>query len=128
MTAFAVNSEGAIGELTTVSVPTDNLSEKAASQAVPADALSFNYESADTGDFGSLTIEVVADTDAKTLVAQPQEAPSLFTDRVGSLTSDEPVGTGTTLQTAVEPDGDEVIVYGTVDSATGEVARWQGPE
>jgi hypothetical protein len=127
VTVFAVNGEGAVGELTTLSVPTDELSETAASQAVPADALSFSYESPDAGNLGSLTVEVVADTDAKTLVAQPQEAPGLFTDRVGSLTSDKPVGAGTILETAVEPEGDEVIVYATVDGATGEVARWQGP-
>jgi hypothetical protein len=128
VTVFAVNSEGAAGELTTLSVPTDELSETAASQAVPEDALSFRYESPDAGDLGSLTVEVVADTDAKTLVAQPQEARGLFADRVGSLTSDEPVGAGTILETTVEPEGDEVIVYATVDGATGEVARWQGPK
>jgi hypothetical protein len=128
VTVFAVNAEGAAGELTTLSVPTDELSETAASQAVPADALSFSYESPGGGDFGSLTVEVVADTDAETLVAQPQEAPGLFTDRVGSLTSDKPVGAGTTLETAVEPAGDEVVVYATVDGATGEVARWRGPK
>jgi hypothetical protein len=128
VTVFAVNDEGTAGELTTLSVPTDELSRTAASQAVPADALSFSYESPDAGDFGSLTVEVVADTDAKTLVAQPQEAPSLFTDRVGSLTSDRPVDAGTTLETAVEPEGGEVIVYATVDGATGEVARWQDSE
>jgi len=72
-------------------------------------------------------IEVVTETDADTLVAQPQEALRAFTAPVGSLTSDEPVGAGTTLETAVEPEGDEVIVYATVDGATGEVARWQGP-
>jgi hypothetical protein len=127
VTVSAVADEGAVGELTTQSVPTDTLSEDAADQAVPADALSFSYESPDGGDLGSLTVEVVADTDAETLVAQPQEAPGLFTDRVGSLTADEPVGTGTTLETAVDPDGDEVVVYATVDGATGEVARWQGP-
>jgi hypothetical protein len=128
VTVFAINGEGAAGELTTISVPTDELSETAASQAVPTDALSFNYESPDAGNLGSLMIEVVADTDANTLVAQPQEAPGLFTDRVGSLTSDTPVSAGTTLETAVDPEGDEVIVYATVDGATGEVARWQGPE
>ena len=128
VTVFAVDGEGAVGELTTVSVPTDELSETAARQAVPGDALSFSYESPDGGDFGSLTVEVVADTDAETLVAQPQEAPGLFTDRVGSLTSDKPVGAGTTLETAVEPAGDEVVVYATVDGATGAVARWQGPK
>ncbi|WP_254840089.1 hypothetical protein [Natronomonas marina] len=127
VTVFAVNAEGAAGELTTFSVPTDELSETAASEAVPADALSFSYESPDGGDLGSLTVEVVADTDAKTLVAQPQEAPGLFTDRVGSLTSEQSVDAGTTLETAVEPAGDEVVVYATVDGATGEVARWQGP-
>jgi hypothetical protein len=128
VTVFAVNGEGAVGELTSLSVPTDELSETAASRAVPTDALSFSYESPDAGNLGSLTVEVVADTDAKTLVAQPQVAPSLFTDRVGSLTSDETVSAGTTLETSVEPEGDEVIVYATVDGATGEVARWQGPE
>ncbi|MFT4949202.1 MAG: hypothetical protein ACI9CA_001336 [Natronomonas sp.] len=127
VTVFAVNGEGAVGELTTVSAPTDELSETAASQAVPEDALSFRYESPDAGNLGSLTVDVVADTEAKTLVAQPQGA-SLFTDRVGSLTSDETVSAGTTLGTAVEPEGDEVIVYATVDGATGEVARWEGPE
>ena len=127
VTVFAVNGEGAAGALTTVSAPTDELSETAASQAVPDGALSFSYESPDAGNLGSLTIEVVADTEAKTLVAQPQEA-NIFTDRVGSLTSEEPVGAGTVLETAVEPDGDEVIVYASVDGATGEVARWNGPE
>jgi len=128
VTVFAVDSEGAVGELTTLSVPTDELSETAASRAVPAEALSFSYESPDGGDLGSLTVEVVADTEAKTLVAQPQRAPGLFTARVGSLTSDEPVGAGTTLETAVKPAGDEVVVYVSVDGATGEVARWQGPK
>ncbi len=127
VTVFAVNGEGAAGELTTLSAPTDELSETAASQAVPEDALSFSYESPDSGDLGSLTIEVVADTDAKTLVAQPQEV-SLFADRVGSLTSNKPIDAGTTLETAVEPEGDEVIVYATVGGATGAVARWQGPK
>jgi hypothetical protein len=128
VTVFAVNDEGAVGELTTLSVPTDELSETAASRAVPADALSFSYEPPGAGDLGSLTVEVGAATDAKTLVAQPQEAPGLFADRVGSLTSDNTVGAGTVLETAVAPEGDEVILYATVDGTTGEVARWQGPE
>jgi len=128
VTVFAVNDESAAGELTTQSVPTDELSEAAASQAVPADALSFSYESPDAGGLGSLTVEVVTDIDVQTLIAQPQKAPGLFTDRAGSLTDDKPISTGTTLETAVEPDGDEVIVFATVDNATGEVARWQGPE
>jgi hypothetical protein len=128
VTVYAVTDEGAVGEVRTVSVPTDELSEPAARQAVPADALSFRYESPATGEFGSLTVEVVADTDATTLVAQPQEAPGLFTDRVGSLTRNKPIGAGTTLETVVEPAGDEIIVYATVDGATGEVASWQGPK
>jgi hypothetical protein len=128
VTVFAVDDNGAAGELVTQSVPTDELSETAASEVVPAESLSFSYESPDTGDLGGLTIEVVGKTEAKTLVAQPQEAPSVFSDRVGSLTSDEPVDTGTTLETAVEADGDEVIVFASADGATGEVARWQGPE
>ncbi|MXR50411.1 hypothetical protein GRX03_02155 [Halovenus sp. WSH3] len=125
VTVSVVNEEGAVGELTTQSVPTADLSETAATRAVPEDALSFSYESPSGGDFGSLTIDVVADTGADTLVAQPQSAPGLFTDRVGSLASDESVGAGTTLETAVDPTGGEVIVYASVDDATGEVARWQ---
>jgi hypothetical protein len=128
VTVSVINEEGAVGELTTQSVPTAELSEEAASQAVPEDVLSFNYASSNGGDFGSLMIEVVADTDAETLVAQPQEAPGLFADRVGSLDSEEPIDVGTILETAVEPEGDKVIVYATVDGATGEVARWQGPK
>jgi len=128
VTVSVVDDEGAIGELTTQSVPTADLSEEAASEAVPADALSFTYDSPDGGDFGSLTTEVVTDTDTETLVAQPQEAPGVFADRVGSLGSEESIAVGTTLETAVEPEGDEVIVYATVDGATGEVARWRGPE
>ncbi len=128
VTVFVIDDEGAVGELTTQSVPTESLSETAANQAVPTDALSFNYESPDAGDFGSLTIEVVANIEAETLVAQPQEAPGAFADRVGSIGTGESVEVGTTLETAVEPGGDEVIVYATVDNATGEVARWQGPD
>jgi hypothetical protein len=128
VTVSVINDEGAVGELTAQSVPTDDLSEMAANQAVPDDALSFSYEAPGSSEFGSLTVEVVTDTDAQTLVAQPQEAPGLFTDRVGSLTGGETVDAGTTLETAVDPGGDEVIVYASVDGATGEVARWQGPE
>lgn len=128
VTVFAVNGEGAAGELTTQSVPTGSLSETAASQAVPTDALSFNYSSPDAGNLGSLTVEVVANIEAETLIAQPQEGPSVFTDRVGSIGTSDSIDIGTTLETAVEPDGDEVIVYATVGDATGEVARWQGPD
>lgn len=109
-------------------MPTDELSESAASQAIPEDTLSFSYESPDAGNVGGLMIEVVKDTDADTLVAQPQKAARSFTARIGSLTSDEPVDAGTILETNVEPEGDEVVVYATVDGATGEVARWQGPK
>jgi hypothetical protein len=128
VTVFAVNGEGAAGKLTALTVPTEELSETAASQAVPTDALSFTYNSPDAGDLGSLTVEVVANVEAETLIAQPQEGPSLFTDRVGSIGTAESIEVGTTLETAVEPDGDEVIVYATVGDATGEVARWQGPD
>jgi hypothetical protein len=128
VTVFAVNGEGAAGKLTALTVPTEELSETAASQAVPTDALSFTYNSPDAGDLGSLTVEVVANVEAETLIAQPQEGPSLFTDRVGSIGTAESIEVGTTLETAVESDGDEVIVYATVGDATGEVARWQGPD
>jgi len=46
--------------------------------------------------------------------------------RFGSLNGDGPVGAGATLETGVEPGGDELIVYATVGSATGEGARRQG--
>jgi len=128
VTVFVVNDEGATGKLVTQPVPTDELSDTTASQAIPEDALSFSYESPDAGNVGTLRIELVTDTDADTLVAQPQEALRAFTARAGSLTSDESVGAGTTLETGVEPEGDEVIVYATVDGATGEIARWQGPK
>ena len=127
VTISVINGEGAVGELTSQSVPTSELSETTADQAVPADALSFSYESPDSGEYGSLEVEVVADIDAETLLARPQNAPGVFTDRTGSLTSDTAVETGTTLTTAVSPDGDEVAVYATVDDATGVVARWEGP-
>jgi hypothetical protein len=127
VTVSVVDDDGAVGELTTQSVPTDPLSDAAADRAVPADALSFSYESPDAGDYGSLTVEVVAAVDAETLVARPQNAPGVFTARTGSLAGETPVETGTTLETAADPDGDEVVVYATVGDATGEVARWQGP-
>jgi len=127
VTVSVVTDDGSVGELTSQSVPTDELSETAASRAVPEDALSFEYESPDSGDYGSLTVEVVSDLGAETLVAQPQNAPGVFTDRTGSLAGDTTVDTGTTLETAVDPAGDEVVVYATVDDATGAVARWQGP-
>jgi hypothetical protein len=127
VTVSVVDDDGAVGELTTQSVPTDPLSDAAADRAVPADALSFSYESPDIGDYGSLTVEVVAAVDAETLVARPQNAPGVFTARTGSLAGETPVETGTTLETAADPDGDEVVVYATVGDATGEVARWQGP-
>ena len=126
-TVFVVTDDGSVGELTSQSVPTDELSETAASRAVPGDALSFEYDSPDSGDYGSLTVEVVSDVGAETLVAQPQNAPGVFADRTGSLAGDTTIDTGTTLETAVDPAGDEVIVYATVDGATGAVARWQGP-
>jgi len=128
VTVSVVDDDGAAGELTSQSVPTGELSETAATRAVPEDALSFSYEPPNSGEYGSLTVEVVADVSADTLVARPQNAPSLFTDRTGSLAGDSSIETGTTLETAVSPDGDEVTVYATVDDATGVVARWQGPE
>jgi hypothetical protein len=128
VTVFAVDEDGARGRVTTSPVPTDDLTAEQAEQAVPSEALSFTYESPSAGDYGSLTIEVTEDTNVDTLVAQPQEAPSLFTDRVGNLGDDERVGAGTTLDVAVNPDGDEVIVWASVDKATGEITRWRGPD
>lgn len=128
VTVFAVNSDGVAGEVTSHSVPTEELSGSEANQAVPAEALSFSYEPPESGDYGSLTVEVVSDVGAETLVAQPQNAPGVFTDHTGSLIGDETIDTGTKLETAVDTDGDEVIIYATVDDATGEVSRWEGPQ
>lgn len=128
VTVFAVDENGARGRVTTISVPADDLTAADARQAVPSEALSFTYEPPDAGDYGSLAIEVTEDTNADTLVARPQQAPSLFADRVGDLGDEERIGAGTTLDAAVDPDGDEVIVWASVDGATGEVTRWQGPD
>ncbi len=128
VTVFAVDEEGAAGRVTSSQVPTDDLTPEAAEQAVPNDALSFTYEPPGVGDYGSLLIEVTAETDAETLIGQAQEAPGVFTDRVGNIGDETTLGPGTTLEVGVDPDGDEVIVSATVDGATGEVARWQGPE
>ena len=128
VTAFAVDETGARGPVTSVDVPTDDLTAEAAAEAVPADAVSFTYDSPDAGDYGTLTIEVTAETDAKTLIAQPLEAPGLFADRVGDIRSEDPIPTGTTLEVGVNTTGDEVVISATVDGATGEVTRWQGPD
>ena len=128
VTVFAVDEDGTRGPVTEITVPTDELTTAQAEQAVPPDALSFTYEPPNAGDYGSLIIEVTADTGADTLVAQPQEAPGLFTDRVGNLGDEERIGAGTTLDVAVDPEGDEVILWASVDGATGEVTRWQGPD
>jgi hypothetical protein len=128
VTVFAVSGNGARGPVTTRPVPTDDLTAEEAEQAVPSEALSFTYEPPGAGEYGSLTIEVTEDTSVETLLARPQEAPSLFADRVGNLADEERVGAGTTLDVAVDPDGDEVIVWASVDGATGEVTRWNGPD
>jgi len=128
VTVFAVDDTGASGPVTTVDVPTDALTSEAARDAVPPEALSFAYKAPDAGDYGTLAIEVTSETGADTLVAQPLEAPGLFADRVGDLRGEAKVGTGTTLEVGVDPDGDEVVVSASVDGATGEVTRWQGPD
>lgn len=128
VTVFAVNGAGEHGRVTSLTVPTDDLGTEAAEQAVPPEALSFTYEPPDAGDYGSLTIEVTEETEAETLVAQPQKAPALFTDRVGDLGDEKRVGAGTTLDVAVDPDDGEVIIWASVDGATGEVTRWQRPD
>jgi hypothetical protein len=128
VTVLAVDDEGARGPVLTSSVPTDDLPDEAAAEAIPPEALSFSYEPPEAGDFGSLTIEVTAETDAQTLVAQPTEAPGLFADRVGNLADESRIGPGTTLDVAVDPEGDTVRIFASVDGATGEVTRWNGPE
>ena len=128
VTVFAVDETGASGPVTSVDVPTDALSAQAARDAVPPETLSFAYTPPDAGDYGTLAIEVTSETDADTLVAQPLEAPGLFADRVGDLRGEAQVGTGTTLEVGVDPEGDEVVVSASVDGATGAVTRWQGPD
>ena len=125
VTVFAVTDDDTIGRLDTVAVPTDELTEEV---NVSEDTLSFEYESPNTGDFGSLSVEIVEDTMAEVLVAQPTEAPGSFADYTGSVGADEPVLAETTLQTAVDPDGDEVLIFATLNGSTSEVARWQGPD
>lgn len=128
VTVFAVDDNGARGRVTSADVPTGDLTPEQAKQAVPPAELSFTYEPPGAGDFGSLTIEVTADTAAHTLVAQPQEAPGLFTDRVGDFGTESRLEAGTTLDVAVDPSGDEVLISASVDGATGAVTRWQGPD
>jgi hypothetical protein len=128
VTVFAIDEDGAQGRVTSHPVPTDDLSAEAAAQAVPPEALSFTYQPPDAGDYGNLVIDVTEDTNAETLIAQAKEAPGVFADRVGNLADEERLGAGTTLNVAVDPDGDEVIISASVDGATGEVARWQGPD
>jgi len=128
VTVFAVDESDAIGELTTKRVPTGELAGDEAEQAVPEDALSFTYESPETGNLGSLHIEVVDDIDAEALVVRPREASGSSADNAGSIDADEPVSVGTTLRSPVDPDGDEVTVFATVGEATGEVTQWEGPE
>jgi hypothetical protein len=112
----------------TVRVPTDELTAGEARQAVPPEVPSFTYEPPEGGDLGTLTTEVTSDTDADTLLAQPQEAPGLFTDRVGNFADDETIGAGTTLEVAADPASEAVRIFASDDGATGEVTRWQGPE
>ena len=126
VTVFAVD-EGAQGPVLTSTVPTDDLSDEAAAEAVPPEALSYTYEEPDAGDLGSLTVEVTEAVDAQTLIAQPTET-TVFADRVGDLRSDDGLAAGTTLDVAVDTAGDEVIISASVDGATGQVATWQGPE
>ena len=125
VTVFAVTDDDSIGRLETVGVPSDELTDDA---VVPEDALSFEYEPPNVGDFGSLSVEIVEETTADVLVAQPTAAPGSFADYAGSIGADEPVSTETTLETAVDSDGDEIIIFATRNGATGEVARWQGPD
>ncbi|WP_226043141.1 hypothetical protein [Natrinema sp. DC36] len=125
VTVFAVTDDDAIGQLDTVGVPSDELTDEV---VVPEDALSFEYEPPNAGDFGSLSVEIVEETMAEVLVVQPTEAPGSFADYAGSIGAAEAVSAETTLQTAVDSDGDEVIIFATLNGATGEVARWQGPD
>lgn len=125
VTVFAVSDDDAIGQLDTVGVPSGELTDEV---VVPEDALSFEYEPPTAGDFGILSVEIGEDTMAEVLVAQPTEAPGSIADYAGSIDAAEPVSAETTLQTGVDSDGDEVIIFATLNGATGEVARWQGPD
>jgi hypothetical protein len=125
---FAVDDDGARGRVTSVSVPTDDLTTGDAEQAVSTEDLAFTYEPPDAGDYGHLTVELTADTDADTLVAHPLNGPAVFEDRVGNFGDEDGLEAGTTLGVAVEPSGDEVLIWATVGDATGEVTRWRGPD
>ena len=127
VTLFAVDEREALGEIATHEVPTDELSETAARQAVPPEALSFRYEPPTAGNLGRLTVAVQADTNATVLALRPRKSPAGLADRAGSLGDENTVEAGTTLDSPVDPDGDEVVVFATVDKATGPVARWTGP-
>jgi len=127
VTILAVDERERAGELTTLRVPTDELSREAAQRAVPPGALSFSYEPPGAGNLGELLVAVRADTGATVLVPRPREAPAGVADRAGSLGNETPVRAGTTLRTPVNPGGDEVVVFATVEGATGAVARWTGP-
>ena len=128
VTLFAVDEREALGEIATHEVPTDELSETVARQAVPPEALSFRYEPPTAGNLGRLSVAVQTDTNATVLALRPRESTAGLADRAGSLGEENPVQAGTTLNSPVDPDGDEVVVFATVDGATGPVARWTGPD
>ncbi|PSP18384.1 hypothetical protein BRC62_03265 [Halobacteriales archaeon QH_10_67_13] len=124
MTVLAVDEQGTAGELATLGVPTDELSEEAAERAVPESALSLTYDGPDASDLGTVSVAVREEIAATTLVAQSLTTP--FSDRVGSLDA-EGVGAGATLEVPVDPEDRTAVVFATVGDATGEVARWTSP-
>lgn len=126
VTILAVNDEDTIGTVTSKRVPTDELTGQEASRAVPRNRLSVRYEPPDTGPMGTLSVETQRRVWADTLVVRPIE--DSWSDRVGSLDDDTQIAPGRRLEIPVDTDGAGAVVFATVDGATGEVARWQGPE
>ena len=124
VTVLAVDEQGTAGELTTLGVPTDELSEEAAERAVPESALSLTYDGPGASDLGTVSVAVREEIAATTLVAQSLTTP--FSDRVGSLDTGG-VGAGATLEVPVDPEDGTAVVFATVEGATGEVARRTSP-
>ncbi len=124
VTVLAVDEQGTAGELTTLGVPTDELSKEAAEQAVPESALSLTYDEPGASDLGTVSVAVREEIAATTLVAQSLTTP--FSDRVGSLDTGG-VSAGATLEVPVDPKDGTAVVFATVGDATGAVARWTAP-
>jgi len=126
LTVFAVDDEGAIGEVTSRQAPTDAVSTQRTARLVPADAVSFQYTPPGTGRVGSLSVSVEQPVDVETLVVR--EIGNGVSGRAGSLGTTAQIGPGQQLEIPVGTDSPGAVLFASVDGATGEVARWTGPE